>query len=97
MRGQLHACASEMLDRSRGQITAVAGAESAALSGCAAGAVFFDDVSQHFMFAQHAGRQAVMLAAFTRMQVRADIGSEETLKIASNRMERPRAIATYLA
>lgn len=44
-------------------------------NGWLEGAVLLDDVLQHVMFAQQAGLHACALAAFERIQVRAEAGS----------------------
>jgi hypothetical protein len=49
--------------------------ESAFASGCDGGAVFFGDVAQQVLLAQHPGWQAFSLATFDKMHVRAESGA----------------------
>jgi hypothetical protein len=47
-------------------------------SGCDGGAVFFDDVAQQVLLAQHAGLHAFSLATFDKMHARAESGVAAT-------------------
>lgn len=53
------------------------------------GAVFFCDVSQHFLFAQQPGAHAFSLDAFKRMQGRADTHSGAAVSAAIRAIDNP--------